>query len=119
MGTPSQEFEKDNVSNTSGEQYRQDVGEATKEPTVTEKSIFKRSTRGATFDNDSLEELYVPIEAYEGRHRYDPKFEWDPKEEKRVVRKVGLRQPPIEQACQNLEPDCCVRLTSRYVPGCA
>jgi hypothetical protein len=57
---------------------------------VTEKSFWQRSTRNGTFDDDGLEEYYVPIEKYEGRHRYDPKFEWNPKEEKRVVRKVSM-----------------------------
>ena len=28
----------------------------------------------ATFDTISNESFYVPIDAYEGRHRYDPKF---------------------------------------------
>lgn len=55
---------------------------------VTETNLFSRSTRDGTFDKSSLEEYYAPIDSYEGRHRYDPKFEWDPKEEKRVVRKV-------------------------------
>ena len=61
---------------------------------VKETSMFKRSTQNGTFDNDSndsndsLSQYYAPIESYEGRHRYDPKFEWTPKEEKRVVRKV-------------------------------
>jgi hypothetical protein len=57
--------------------------------TETEKGFFARSTRDATFDTGSLESHYAPIEQYEGRHRYDPKFEWTPQEEKRVVRKVS------------------------------
>ena len=56
----------------------------------TEKGFFARSTREATFETSSLESHYAPIEQYEGRHRYDPKFEWTPKEEKRVVRKVSI-----------------------------
>ena len=55
---------------------------------TTETSVFKRSTTGATFDNDSSESFYKPIDTYEGIHRYDPQFEWEPKEEQRVVRKV-------------------------------
>lgn len=31
---------------------------------------------------------YRPVEQYEGIHRYDPKFEWKPKEERKLVRKV-------------------------------
>jgi hypothetical protein len=36
-----------------------------------------------------MEAFYAPIEAFEGRHRYDPKFEWEPKEERRLVQKVS------------------------------
>ena len=32
--------------------------------------------------------FYSPIQQYEGKHRYDPKFQWEPKEERRLVRKV-------------------------------
>jgi hypothetical protein len=31
---------------------------------------------------------YEPIEKYEGKHRYDPQFEWTEKEEKKLVRRV-------------------------------
>ena len=47
----------------------------------------RRSVVG-TFDNDSLQSFYQPIDKYEGKHRYDPTFEWEKKEEKRLVRKV-------------------------------
>lgn len=56
---------------------------------VNDAGLFKR-TSDKTFDNDSLESFYKPIDSYEGIHRYDPDFEWDAKEEKRVVRKVCL-----------------------------
>lgn len=49
---------------------------------------FRGEREGVTFDTAGLESHYKPIESYEGWHRYDPKFEWEPKEEKRVVRKV-------------------------------
>ena len=32
-----------------------------------------------------------PIDTYEGKHRWDPYFEWQPDEEKRVVRKIDMR----------------------------
>ena len=70
---------------------------------VTETSMFKRSTRNGTFDNDSndsLNQYYAPIESYEGRHRYDPKFEWTPKEEKRVVRKVCITSTSFPRSNQ-------------------
>lgn len=42
-----------------------------------------------TFATDGVDdEFYKPIPKYEGIHRYDPGFTWEPKEEKRVVRKV-------------------------------
>lgn len=41
-----------------------------------------------TFLTEGLDDFYVPIEQYEGRHRYDSKFRWDKDEEKKLVRKV-------------------------------
>lgn len=59
------------------------------EAAVVEQSLFKR-TGNKTFENESLESFYKPIDSYEGRHRWDPDFQWEQKEEKRVVRKVCL-----------------------------
>lgn len=60
------------------------------EAVVVEESLFKR-TGNKTFDNDeSLGAFYEPIESYEGRHRWDPEFQWEEKEERRVVRRVCL-----------------------------
>ena len=42
----------------------------------------------ATFETIGDPSFYTPIENYEGKHRYDPNFEWEPKEEKKLVRKV-------------------------------
>jgi hypothetical protein len=36
-----------------------------------------------------LQRHYAPIEAYEGRHRYDPTVQWTEKEEKTLVRRVS------------------------------
>ena len=44
-----------------------------------------------TFDTVDDKTFYAPIDRYEGRHRYDPHLEWEAKEEKRLVRKVGPR----------------------------
>ena len=91
---------------------------AVRDAVVTETNIFTCSTRDGTFDNNSLEDYYAPIESYEGRHRYDPKFEWDSKEEKRVVRKVRLREhhpPRIRWKLADVE----CRLTGRSAPGYA
>lgn len=38
-----------------------------------------------------LERFYVPIAAYEGRHRYDPKARWTETEEKALVRRLDVR----------------------------
>ncbi|PGH16708.1 hypothetical protein AJ79_01581 [Helicocarpus griseus UAMH5409] len=35
--------------------------------------------------------FYKPIDEYEGIHRWDPHFEWEEKEEKRLVRKLDVR----------------------------
>ncbi|KAF2272799.1 MFS general substrate transporter [Westerdykella ornata] len=50
-----------------------------------------RQREGLTFDTSGLETHYKPIDSYEGIHRYDPKFEWEPEEERRVVRKIDKR----------------------------
>lgn len=50
--------------------------------------ILAARRRPGTFENDSLESFYKPVDSYEGAHRYDPNFEWEPQEERRVVRKV-------------------------------
>lgn len=59
---------------------------------ISEPGIFKKATRGATFEHDGTsEEFYKPIPTFEGIHRWDPDFEWEPKEEKRVVRRINFR----------------------------
>lgn len=60
------------------------------EAVVTDTKLFQKS-EGKTFEEtDSLNSFYKPIESYEGRHRFDPQFEWEAAEEKRVVRKVCI-----------------------------
>jgi hypothetical protein len=39
---------------------------------------------------ENLSHALPPHESYEGRHRWDPAFEWDEAEEKKVVRKTDL-----------------------------
>jgi hypothetical protein len=44
---------------------------------------------GVTFATQGLrQDTYRPVDSYEGLHRYDPDFEWEPEEERKVVRKV-------------------------------
>lgn len=57
------------------------------EALITEPSFFRR-TGSKTFESESLSSYHKPIESYEGYHRYDPDFQWEEKEEKRVVRRV-------------------------------
>ena len=45
-----------------------------------------------TYEAVNDESFYVPISKYEGKHRYDPKFQWEPHEEKKLVRKVRSSQ---------------------------
>ena len=45
--------------------------------------------RGTTWAASGLKTAhYRPVDSYEGLHRYDPDFDWEPEEEKKVVRKV-------------------------------
>lgn len=48
------------------------------------------SRQHGTFATINDKSFYTPIDRYEGRHRYDPNFQWEPKEEKKLVRKVSL-----------------------------
>lgn len=52
-------------------------------------SVVKGTKPNTTFISSGVDdEFYKPIPQYEGVHRYDPDFEWEPQEEKKVVRKV-------------------------------
>lgn len=69
---------------------KRDVDIATKAFPVAiigETGLFQKTGK-KTFEEDSLNN-YKPIEGYEGLHRFDPDFEWEPAEEKRLVRKVN------------------------------
>ncbi|KAI9838987.1 MAG: hypothetical protein M1819_004195 [Sarea resinae] len=44
-----------------------------------------------TFETAGLKEHFEPIDSYEGKHRWDPDFQWEPQEEKKLVRKLDLR----------------------------
>jgi hypothetical protein len=46
--------------------------------------------KGQTFATSGLSaRFYKPLDSYEGKHRYDPDFDWEPEEERKVVRKVS------------------------------
>ena len=42
-------------------------------------------------DETSLERYYVPIDTYEGRHRYNPKATWSKAEELALIRRLDIR----------------------------
>ena len=63
---------------------------ASTSPASSGAELLATSARGV-FDASGVEQFYKPIDTYEGIHRYDPDFQWDAKEEKRVVRKLDLR----------------------------
>jgi len=42
------------------------------------------------YETEDTKEIYKPIVGYEGAHRFDPNFTWDPEEEKRLVRIVSF-----------------------------
>lgn len=47
----------------------------------------------ATFEQTEDPRYYKPIDSYEGIHRWDPEFEWEEWEEKKIVRKVNIPFP--------------------------
>ena len=56
--------------------------------------IISKSAATAAFTRESIGEdgvdHYRPIAEYEGIHRYDPKYTWEPSEERAIVRKVSI-----------------------------
>ena len=45
------------------------------------------------YETDDTKEIYKPIAGYEGSHRFDPSFQWDPAEERKLVRIVSQGFP--------------------------
>jgi hypothetical protein len=70
---------------------------------------------GTTFATHGLrQDTYRPVDTYEGIHRFDPDFEWEPQEERKIVRKVWHRSFNESNQIADLN-----RLTSVSAPGCA
>jgi hypothetical protein len=63
-----------------------------KEPAALEAEV-NTTNPGQAFENVGLEKFYKPIPTYEGYHRFDPEFQWEPEEERIVVRRVRLKFP--------------------------
>jgi hypothetical protein len=47
------------------------------------------------YETEDTKEIYKPIEGYEGAHRFDPSFQWDPEEERKLVRTVSRPFPCV------------------------
>ena len=97
MGTSLDDAGKEKDSEKS-----QSISNTPVETSVEAKGFFARSNQHRTFassDSESENSFYKPIDSFEGRHRYDPQFQWEPKEERRVVRKV--------KACRRRTVSCC------------
>ncbi|KAK3643226.1 hypothetical protein LTR56_010374 [Elasticomyces elasticus] len=78
-------------SMSSGAELPQAGIKAFPEAVVASSGWFSKTEGRTTFETSSLDSHYKPIDSYEGRHRYDPDFEWTPAEEKRVVRKIDYK----------------------------
>lgn len=51
--------------------------------------VSTKASKSGVFVSAGLDAAYYkPIDSYEGLHRWDPEFEWEPEEERKVVRKV-------------------------------
>ena len=51
-------------------------------------SVQLQTSQSVAGYDESLVTYHEPVESYEGRHRWDPHFQWDALEERKVVRKV-------------------------------
>lgn len=65
-----------------------EIGYAKKNDLQIEEAPLNTAKHDPTFATSGLDKYYRPVAGYEGMHRYDPDFEWEPEEEKRIVRKV-------------------------------
>jgi hypothetical protein len=50
------------------------------------KSVYRKPSTFLTVEDERAQR---PVDSYEGIHRWDPCFEWEREEEKKLVRKVG------------------------------
>ena len=66
-------------------------------------SLHDKTGYKGTFETVGDDTFYQPISKHEGRHRYDPKFQWEPSEEKKLVRKVRTQN----RKCRRWLADAC------------
>ena len=57
-------------------------------------------SEGKTLLTAGLKDAYVPIDAYEGKHRWDVDFEWTEEEEKKIIQRVCHSLPDRYCACR-------------------
>ncbi|KAI7971541.1 hypothetical protein EIK77_001417 [Talaromyces pinophilus] len=77
------------VSSSSENSDQEYAGTKTALGSDTLEALRNRVSGGdATFDQTEDPRYYKPIDTYEGIHRWDPEFEWEEWEEKKIVRKV-------------------------------
>jgi hypothetical protein len=77
------------VSSSSENSDQEYAGTKTALGSDTLEALRNRVSGGdATFDQTEDLRYYKPIDTYEGIHRWDPEFEWEEWEEKKIVRKV-------------------------------
>jgi hypothetical protein len=66
-----------------------------------------------TFASAGLDDYYKPQPHWEGLHRYDPDFTWEPLEEKRLVRKISPPPPPLSEYLATRSPPSTSQLDYR------
>lgn len=59
---------------------------------VGEQGRSKNYAEGTAFETTEDVRYYKPIPTYEGIHRWDPDFEWEEHEEKKIVRQVFAKK---------------------------
>lgn len=90
-----------------------EIGYAKKNDLRIEEAPVNTVKHDPTFATSGLDKYYRPIDGYEGIHRFDPDFEWDPEEERRVVRKVclcGKRRDALESNVNSENKHICANL---------
>lgn len=61
------------------------------QPAVQSEKSSPHGLSSTTFASKGLDAYYRPADNWEGLHRYDPDFAWEPAEEKALVRKLDWR----------------------------
>jgi hypothetical protein len=84
---------KDSSSSSSPERRSVNDTKGTEAYTTARAVEPSKSRIHTTFDSADDYGQYKPIPTYEGIHRWDPDFEWEPQEEKKLVRRTKFCTP--------------------------